>query len=58
MKLRTALANRSHIWTVATLDGTQHHIDTTWGDQYGRTDLRYFGMSAEQSYRAHSWITD
>ncbi len=54
----TALANRSHIWTVATLDGTQYHIDVTWGDQYGRTDLRYFGMSAEQSYRAHPWITD
>ena len=45
----TSLFNDSHIWTLATLDGTQYHIDVTSGDQYGRTDLRYFGMSEEQS---------
>ena len=39
------------------LDGTQYHIDVTWGDQYGRTDLRYFGMSEEQSYQCHPWGT-
>ena len=53
-----ALFNDDHIWTLATLDGTEYHIDVTWGDQYGRADLRYFGMSAEQSYRAHPWTTD
>ena len=51
----TSLFNNSHIWTLATLDGTQYHIDVTWGDQYGRTDLRYFGMSEEQSYQYHPW---
>ena len=51
----TSLFNDSHIWTLATLDGTQYHIDVTWGDQYGRTDLRYFGMSEEQSYQYHPW---
>ncbi len=51
----TALFNDSHIWTVATLDGRSYHIDVTWGDQYGRTDLRYFGMSAEQSRKYHPW---
>ena len=44
-------------WTLATLDGTQYHIDVTWGDQYGRTNLRYFGMSEEQSYQCHPWGT-
>ena len=39
-----------------TLDGTQYHIDVTWGDQYGRTDLRYFGMSEEQSAQVTSLI--
>lgn len=50
-----ALANNEHIWTVATLDGTEYHIDVTWGDQSGYTDMQYFGMSAEASYRAHPW---
>lgn len=53
----TSLFNDSHIWTLATLDGTQYHIDVTWGDQYGRTNLRYFGMSEEQSYQCHPWGT-
>ena len=35
----------------------RYHIDVTWGDQYGRTDLRYFGMSEEQSYQCHPWGT-
>lgn len=51
----TALFNSSHIWTIATLDGQEYHIDPTWGDQYGRTDMRYFGMSEEQSYQYHPW---
>lgn len=49
-----ALFNASHIWTVATLDGAAYHIDVTWGDQYGRTDLRYFGMSEKQSAQIHA----
>ena len=49
--------NPDHMWTVATLDGRRVHIDVTWGDQYGRTDLRYFGMSEEQSYQYHPWST-
>ena len=34
-----------HIWTVATLDGTTYHIDTTWGDQAGYTNYAYFAMT-------------
>ncbi len=51
----SALFNDSHIWTLAALDGREYHIDVTWGDQYGRTDLRWFGMSAEQSRKHHQW---
>ena len=45
----------NHIWTVATLDGTQYHIDVTWGDETGGIDWSYFGMTAEEAYRAHPW---
>ncbi|MCR5825370.1 MAG: S-layer homology domain-containing protein [Oscillospiraceae bacterium] len=51
----SALPNDTHIWTVATLDGTECHIDVTWGDQAGRVDMRYFAMTEEESYRAHPW---
>ena len=47
--------SENHIWTVATLDGTEYHIDVTWGDQHGWTDLNYFAMTAAQSYAAHPW---
>lgn len=36
-----------HIWTVATLDGKDYHIDPTWGDQASSVDYRYFAMSGE-----------
>ena len=49
-----ALANDTHIWTVATLDGVEYHIDTTWGDQAGYVEMRYFGMTPEQSAYVHS----
>ena len=49
-----ALANDTHIWTVATLDGVEYHIDTTWGDQIGYVDMRYFAMTPEQSARVHA----
>lgn len=52
----SALFNDTHIWTIAALDGQEFHIDVTWGDQFGRTDLRYFGMSAEQSRKYHPWV--
>ena len=45
----TALSNSSHIWTVATLDGTQVHIDTTWGDSGPTPDYTYFAMTPEVS---------
>lgn len=52
----SALSNSDHIWTVATLDGTQYHIDTTWGDSSGvRTDYTYFAMTAAQSWNCHRW---
>lgn len=51
----TCRYNDTHIWTVATLDGTEYHIDTTWGDQTGRVDMSYFGMSEAQSYARHPW---
>lgn len=49
------LSNSAHIWTVATLDGTEYHIDTTWGDSESTVSYAYFGMTAEQSKLYHSW---
>ena len=51
----TTLSNDSHIWTVATLDGTQVHIDTTWGDAGPTPDYAYFAMTPSQSWTLHSW---
>lgn len=51
----TSLFNDTHIWTVAELDGTSYHIDTTWGDQNGKTDMSFFGMTEAQSRTKHSW---
>ncbi len=39
----------SHIWTVAELDGTVCHIDTTWGDQTDAVAYRFFAMSPEKA---------
>lgn len=47
--------NADHIWTVAVLDGTEYHIDVTWGDQSYRTDMSCFGMSEQQAYDKHPW---
>ena len=38
-----------HIWTVAELDGTVCHIDTTWGDQTDAVAYRFFAMSPEEA---------
>lgn len=51
----TALSNSSHIWTVATLDGTEYHIDTTWGDSGRTISYNYFAMTPEQSRTEHPW---
>ena len=51
----TALSNSSHIWTVATLDGTPYHIDTTWGDSGRVINYNYFAMTEEQSRAEHAW---
>lgn len=51
----TSLHNSTHIWTVATLDGTTYHIDTTWGDASGSTNYQFFGMTESQSWNYHSW---
>ena len=51
----TALSNSAHIWTVATLDGVQYHIDTTWGDSGATADYSYFAMPPAQSWNPHRW---
>lgn len=43
-----------HIWTTATLDGTEYHIDTTWGDSGSEVSYDYFAMSPRQSMAVHS----
>ena len=50
-----ALANDTHIWTVATLDGVEYHIDTTWGDTGSVISYDYFAMTEEQSRAYHDW---
>ena len=50
-----ALFNGDHIWTVATLDGTEYHIDTTWGDQGGWINWNCFCMTEEESRQLHNW---
>lgn len=49
-----ALSNDTHIWTVARLDGTVCHIDSTWGDQESYVEMRFFGMTPEQSAWEHA----
>lgn len=53
-----ALANDTHIWTVAVLDGETVHIDATWGDQGTAAAQQYFAMTPEQSYALHPWPRD
>ena len=45
----TTMSTPDHIWTVATLDGTEYHIDPTWGDQTGTIAYRYFAMTEAAS---------
>lgn len=48
-----AVFTSSHIWTVATLDGREYHIDTTWGDDGDRADPLYFAMTPQLSAQLH-----
>lgn len=41
----STVSTTDHIWTVAELDGTTVHIDTTWGDQTGTIAYRFFAMT-------------
>ncbi len=50
-----ALSNAEHIWTVAELDGSMVHIDTTWGDSGPQPNDYYFAMTPERSWREHPW---
>ena len=43
-----------HIWTSAILDGTEYHIDTTWGDCGNAISYDYFAMTPRQSQEVHS----
>ena len=43
-----------HIWTTATLDGVEYHIDTTWGDSGSEISYDYFAMTPQQSMRIHA----
>lgn len=44
-----------HIWTAATLDGVQYHIDTTWGDSGSSINYDFFAMTPEKSRSVHPW---
>lgn len=48
-----AVFTSSHIWTVATLDGREYHIDTTWGDDGDRANSLYFAMTPQLSAQLH-----
>ena len=39
----------NHMWTIATLDGINYHIDPTWGDQVSSVSYRYFAMTEAES---------
>ena len=43
-----------HIWTAATLDGAEYHIDTTWGDSGSTISYDYFAMTPRQSQALHA----
>lgn len=51
----TSVFNDSHIWTSAVLDGTEYHIDTTWGDEGQRVNYAFFAMTPAQSRLYHAW---
>ena len=50
----TSYISGDHIWTVATLDGVEYHIDTTWGDSGSGVNYDYFAMTPQQSLDVHA----
>ena len=50
----STMIQEDHIWTVATLDGTRYHIDTTWGDSGSAVNYDFFAMTPQQSQILHS----
>lgn len=50
----TTFIQGDHIWTVATLDGVEYHIDTTWGDSGSETNYEFFAMTPQQSQAVHA----
>ena len=47
----STVSTADHIWTVAELDGTVCHIDTTWGDdRSGTIAYQYFGMTEAEAF--------
>ena len=45
----TTVSRGDHIWTAARLDGTEAHIDTTWGDQSSAIAYQFFAMTEEEA---------
>ena len=39
---------------MATLDGTEYHIDTTWGDSGNTVSYDYFAMTPQYSRTVHA----
>lgn len=50
----STIIQRDHIWTTATLDGVEYHIDTTWGDSGSEVNYDYFAMTPQQSQTVHA----
>lgn len=50
-----ALSSGTHIWTVASLDGKEFHIDTTWGDSFDEISYAFFAMPPQTSWKYHPW---
>lgn len=48
-----AYITEDHLWTVATLDGVEYHIDTTWGDVGDKASTFYFAMDPGESLMEH-----
>jgi len=52
---------RTHIWSVAELDGHRLHTDATWGDPIGKSlpvdhiNYDYFAIGGQQMAEDHSW---
>ena len=50
----TSVLTEEHIWTSAILDGTEYHIDTTWGDSGDNANSLYFAMTPAFSKVIHA----